>query len=289
MSLPRGPIGWAQSLGCGPASPATVASVTTTVSLPPAEALKVEYLSAYHAYVDPIQPECIGGSGGSLGACVTWGVLWIEKAKSRAVINRCYDAVLTAVESGWPVRGPSRSPGAALQGLPFRSVALSMFARQFPTSLPPALAAYTRRRVRGAAVELALALALYRAEKGAYPDRLDKLVPDYLPALPEDPYASGQPFRYQRVPTQGITHRDAEGRRGAKINWSVADRGPKAWMLYSVAGDGNDNRGVLSWRYYKHVPGDWLVHLPGEPVPPQPKDFGPDSRDWGVLGCEPDY
>jgi len=45
--------------------------------------------------------------------------------------------------------------------------------------------------------QLALALKIYKAEKGKYPDRLDDLVPEILPELPKDPF-TGKDFVYKR-------------------------------------------------------------------------------------------
>jgi hypothetical protein len=43
----------------------------------------------------------------------------------------------------------------------------------------------------------ALALAAFKAKTGAYPDKLDALVPDFLPRVPLDPF-SGRPLRLKR-------------------------------------------------------------------------------------------
>jgi hypothetical protein len=45
------------------------------------------------------------------------------------------------------------------------------------------------------ATRLVVALNLHRMDKGAYPATLDALVPDYVDAVPLDPY-DGEPFRY---------------------------------------------------------------------------------------------
>ena len=45
----------------------------------------------------------------------------------------------------------------------------------------------------------ALALKLYRCEKGTCPESLDALVPAFLPKLFCDPY-TGAPLTYQRLP-----------------------------------------------------------------------------------------
>ena len=46
----------------------------------------------------------------------------------------------------------------------------------------------------------AIALLRYRLDEGAFPDRLDALVPRYLPELPKDPYADA-PFCYLKTGT----------------------------------------------------------------------------------------
>ena len=46
-------------------------------------------------------------------------------------------------------------------------------------------------------VRLQAASRLYELRHGQLPDRLDQLVPEYLPAIPRDPY-DGKPFRYVR-------------------------------------------------------------------------------------------
>jgi hypothetical protein len=66
-----------------------------------------------------------------------------------------------------------------------------------------------------------LAAYLYREDKGAFPERAGQLVPDYLPALQVDPFATdGRVLRYRR---------DADG--------------PTVW---SVGENGKDEEGVVS-------------------------------------------
>jgi hypothetical protein len=65
-------------------------------------------------------------------------------------------------------------------------------------------------------LRLAAALAVYRADHGAYPDTLDSLVPDVVPQLPVDLYHA-KPFIYQR---------DADG-----------------YLLYSTGPNGIDDGG----------------------------------------------
>ena len=70
--------------------------------------------------------------------------------------------------------------------------------------------------VRLQLVELAAALAVYRADHGDYPDRLEQLIPNVIPGLPVDLYHD-KPFIY---------HRDADG-----------------YLLYSCGPNGIDDGG----------------------------------------------
>jgi hypothetical protein len=56
--------------------------------------------------------------------------------------------------------------------------------------------AYCDNQVERQAAMLQLALVMYRRDKGAYPDRLSELVPEYFDNLPIDPY-SRRPFQYE--------------------------------------------------------------------------------------------
>lgn len=63
---------------------------------------------------------------------------------------------------------------------------------------------------------VAIALERYRRDKGAMPEHLQELVPDYLPELPLDPF-DGHPFRYRRAGNRyllysiGANRRDDQG------------------------------------------------------------------------------
>lgn len=65
---------------------------------------------------------------------------------------------------------------------------------------------------------LAFALRAYRLERGAYPQTLAQLAPDYLPTIPDDPFATKGSYPYQTLPN---------------------DR----YLLYSIGPDGIDNKG----------------------------------------------
>jgi hypothetical protein len=74
-------------------------------------------------------------------------------------------------------------------------------------------------------VRLVLALRAYELEKSAWPDKLEALVPDYLPALPRDPYDGAPSFRYapskRLVYAVGPDFKDDGGEEGKDIGWQA--------------------------------------------------------------------
>ncbi|MHC4404429.1 MAG: hypothetical protein ACYTG0_32650 [Planctomycetota bacterium] len=73
-----------------------------------------------------------------------------------------------------------------------------------------------------------LAVRVYRAERGRNPERLTDLVPEYLSAVPEDPF-SEEPLIYRRTPTGymlysvGHNRRDDGGRKPPPTDWRGGD------------------------------------------------------------------
>ncbi len=97
------------------------------------------------------------------------------------------------------------------------------------------LFAQKRAHLRGSI--LSLTLRLYRVEHGAYPISLDALVPDYVDALPIDPF-SGKPFIYSKAGDD--------------------------FRLYSLGDDKDDDGGILLTSIDGEVTGDLIIHLPLE-------------------------
>jgi hypothetical protein len=95
-------------------------------------------------------------------------------------------------------------------------VADSLIGLMMP-ALEAALKAEERATVFLDLTRVAAALAVYRAEHGNYPDKLEDLVPSVLEKLPEDLY-SGNPYKFSRKPDGG-------------------------YVLYSVFQNGTDDRG----------------------------------------------
>ncbi|MCA9292875.1 MAG: hypothetical protein KDA20_03580 [Phycisphaerales bacterium] len=90
------------------------------------------------------------------------------------------------------------------------------------------------------AIRLMLALEVHRERNDAYPEALTQLVPDILPELPDDPYATDGMFHYAR---EGDSYR-----------------------LWSVAFDGVDDNGAPMESKRGNDPfsgkGDWLLFPP---------------------------
>jgi len=269
-----------------------------------ADCLKVEYLTIWSFVVDG---EAFSDELGVSG--FGWGIVnAVERKKNKAHLNAFYGAAMKAVvrpwhelidlqdsEQSWDrVRAFERYVNRHVSHL--RTMAGGFWGQ----SLQQVYAGHPRRQVRVRAVELAVALATYRAERGDYPARLDALVPDYLPAVPRDPLARGEPFGYRQIPVEGIRHERKLVYRGAgepvweyriQIDAALADAGPKAWVLYSVGFDDKDDGGFLSTDYDPEHAGDWLVHLPDQPIPPQP-DEDTDVRRRrmnSILGHDPNF
>jgi hypothetical protein len=77
---------------------------------------------------------------------------------------------------------------------------------------------FTSLEARRRAALTAIAVQHFRlAKNGAIPERLEELVPRFLPAVPRDPF-DGQPLRYRRLPT--------------------------GFVVYSIGADRHDNNGL---------------------------------------------
>lgn len=101
------------------------------------------------------------------------------------------------------------------------------------------------------AMLVAIALELYRRRTGSWPESLEQLVPDLLPAVPPDRF-DGRPLRYRLIDGKPLLYsigsdRDDDGGRP-----SIADRGRVVTKL--AARVVNDPA--------KAVDGDWVLWLP---------------------------
>ena len=121
----------------------------------------------------------------------------------------------------WPVFAKPPAPSPRLPGRPRYS---QVPGGGIASSMNRALETDMRGRVERRMAAVALAAQLYRADHGgAWPAKLEDLVPQYLPAVPRDPLAPGDtPLRYLLV-----KHGRPDGQ----------DRP----VVYSVGSNGNDD------------------------------------------------
>lgn len=93
------------------------------------------------------------------------------------------------------------------------------------------------------AAQLKAALRLYQAKNsGRLPADLKQLIPDYLPALPHDPY-DGKPFRYRISRGEKLVWPKVGGQAPGSIEESTQEVPAGLGILWSVGSDGQDNGG----------------------------------------------
>ncbi len=104
-------------------------------------------------------------------------------------------------------------------------VSHSVMASFLVPSVSQLFVATDREAARDNVLLTVLALKLFARERGHYPEKLEELVPDFLPAVPEDTHAPPKtPLRYRR---------DADG----ALIYSVGDNGTDDSGLFEKAED----------------------------------------------------
>jgi hypothetical protein len=83
-----------------------------------------------------------------------------------------------------------------------------------------------KARTRVTVTRVALAVEQYRIENGGWPESLDALVPEFIDAVPQDPYGEGR-IRYRREATGVVVRATGEG--GAVRLLEPARRGARKW------------------------------------------------------------
>ncbi len=109
------------------------------------------------------------------------------------------------------------------------------------------------REFKGRALEAAIALRRYQLEHGAWPETLEALVPDYLEAVPRDPFDESRPLNYDRE---------------RRMIWSIGKDFVDEGGVYAEDDDGNpDTRPGFS-----HDTAEPTLILPQWPDRPGPAD-----------------
>jgi hypothetical protein len=98
--------------------------------------------------------------------------------------------------------------------------------------MPKAMFKWWTNRAANEMFVAALALQSYRAEHGAYPDRLEALVPHILPELPRDPYGAG-PLKYRREGDKYVLYSVGPDRKddGGKAAEKQDEKGQKVYRI----------------------------------------------------------
>jgi len=106
---------------------------------------------------------------------------------------------------------------------------------------------------------VAIALELYHRKHGAYPEALDALVPQYLPAVPPDRY-DGKPLKYKLVDGKpllysvGVNRVDNGGRLAKASKPTIANQSARSWIPPSQLPASGPER--------ERINGDWILFPP---------------------------
>jgi hypothetical protein len=154
---------------------------------PLVNSLKAEYLIYRNSKMADLRVNAVLDKAVIVASKVPW-----EKERQRRLGNALFLQQIAQV-TGLPVaHGPTVMLSAEQWRELFRYSSWDYRYGQFYMPLASAADANRTRRI----LLLALAVAQYQTEHGSPPNKLDALVPGYLPRLPVDP-GSGQPFGYR--------------------------------------------------------------------------------------------
>jgi len=261
---------------------------------------------------DKLRDELLLIGGGS----DSWWPAWVdvitmpwEIARARRV-NRVLAAAFlqTAVQNPFQ-RLISSSNGFSSPALDYDRQSTPLADRLIP-NLAPSLESSNRNEVGRRALLQVLALRAWQLQHGGQlPDRLEVLVPEELPSLPDDPY-TGRPFGYVRspgeiLPSLRYTLRSwlsAAPRRfvgfdltvQAEASWKPT---PGYGLLYSVGPDLHDDHGRAggsrgAYRQLRGIYGPtvaWDRDIRYDlvfPIPPLPEDPGKRSEPQGQRAAK---
>jgi hypothetical protein len=138
-----------------------------------------------------------------------------------------------------------RSPRSAREETPKDWAELHSSIKSDPTSIYGAIYIKPKHQVLAAdgswlaalrrVGQTGVAVAAYRQKHGQYPDRLEQLVPDFLPAMPTDP-RDGQALRLKRVGDVVVLFapQDAGVVESGKLKDSESRRSPPIFRLHDT-------------------------------------------------------
>lgn len=168
------------------------------------------------AIVDPARAPPTGTSSPSIRNAT--GLIMPRKRDTVALVNIAFDGMVTLAAS------PRRHRDLALAADIDRRVNRHRLVSILIPNVGSFIATMDAGEARLAGTRTLLAIERHRAEHHAPPATLDALVPEYLPSLPEDPFAPDARLRYRVLDTP--------------------DEHARTYLLYSVGSDGQDNGGA---------------------------------------------
>jgi hypothetical protein len=180
---------------------------------------------------------------------------WEEQRETRLVHSLAAQALERLQRPLWERPAEPEDP-RRIRPVPFGLEMAYFFFLQ-----PSAVERMRRAEARGLCdlrgTRLQVALALYQAEKGKPAPALDALVPEYLPAVPVDPY-SGLPFHYRVSKGEEIETGFADPVGEVPAFRKVA---PGQGIVWSVGPDGADQGGKRDGAYLDDAEHrQWAIH-----------------------------
>ncbi len=177
------------------------------------------------------------------------GIILPRRAETKRTLDEFFDL---AVEQAKMPRPRRDADGVDLDAFVAQLPRFQVFLRLMLPAIGRLMNSHESGVVNVEATRVTLALEMWHARHGDWPETLDQLAPDFLDSFPQDPL-SGQPFGYvRRQPT--------------------ADD-PRPYLLYSFGADGVDNGGIepagdrpgtaLS---YATSPGDYVFNRLRDPA-----------------------
>jgi hypothetical protein len=176
---------------------------------------------------------------------------------AKAVVDASALATFPPPPPGTLFGGPPRPPGTKREPVDYTRVLSSNFSSN--VGMTRTILQNMRARADRRMSAVSLAAQLYRADHGAWPRTLQALVPQYLPAVPEDPMApDGRPLGY------------------VIVKGSLPGGGDRP-LVYSVGDDGVDDSAkggipTVPWYGWHRGRDEWrdVTHWVPAPATTQP-------------------
>ncbi|MCC6908452.1 MAG: hypothetical protein IT430_10960 [Phycisphaerales bacterium] len=163
-----------------------------------------------------------GGSGGGLRHPIVnvAGIVLPRRAETKRTLDEFFDL---AVEQAKKTRPQREADGVDLDEYVAQLPRFQIFLRLMLPAIGRLVSSHESGVVNVEATRVMLALEMWHARHGDWPESLDQLAPDFLDSIPPD-VISGQPLGYMRR--------------------EPAAEDPRPYLLYSFGADGVDNGGV---------------------------------------------